>query len=72
MTRCQYCKMLTHSEDLIVYIKREEIDKVIELQSLKGWIPCYMYNGKPQDLGKFKCGDIWIHFRQILTDVDLE
>ncbi len=65
MTRCQHCDKLTHSEDLEVYFDIKDIDKVFELQSLEKWTPVYMYTYKPtqpNEYGKLKCGDIYIHF----------
>lgn len=68
MTRCQHCQKLTHSEDLIVYFKREDYEKVEELQRLINWTPKYLYDNlektksPPEEYGKLKCGDIYIHF----------
>lgn len=68
MGRCQHCKKLTHSEDLIVYYDVADHDKVFELTRLKDWIPAFQYfqfdkNLVPSEYGKLKCGDIYIHFR---------
>ena len=72
MTRCQHCKKLTHSENLIVEYDSKDHDKVFELASLEGWVPFYMYNRDylqiTNEYGKLKCGDIWIHFRGKLPD----
>ena len=68
MTRCQHCKKLTHSEHLYVTYKIDDFDKVHELMSLIGFTPKYMYhdeelkNSSPNEYGKLKCGDIYIHF----------
>ena len=68
MTRCQHCKKLTHSEDLNVYFKKEDVDKVFELEELEKWTPKYLYsqselsNSPLEEFGKLKCGDIYIHF----------
>lgn len=68
MTRCQHCKKLTHSQDLIVYYDANDHDKVFELISLENWTPRYMYSRvdgvPPEEYGKLKCGDIYIHFRE--------
>lgn len=67
MTRCQHCKKLTHSIDLVVEYEIEDQDKVFELTSLEDWKPKYLYSNfeaiPPEEYGKLKCGDIWIHFR---------
>jgi hypothetical protein len=64
LSRCQYCNKLTHSEDLFVEYDISDQGKVVELASLIGWIPFYMYSGKNSspEYGKLKCGDIYIHF----------
>lgn len=68
MSRCQHCKKLTHSEDLYVFFKREDLEKIYELLRLINWTPKYMYdkedleNSSPNEYGKLKCGDIYIHF----------
>ena len=64
MTRCQHCDRLTHSEHLYVYFDHKDLDKVFELQSLECWTPGYMYDNRssPSEMGKLKCGDIYIHF----------
>ena len=68
MSRCQHCNKLTHSEDLYVTYKAEDAEKVCELMSLKDWTCKYTYRGialaqsSPNEFGKLKCGDIYIHF----------
>ena len=68
MTRCQHCNKLTHSEDLDVYYAIEDQEKIHELIDLSNWTCKYMYNkndkrmNNPNEYGKLKCGDIYIHF----------
>lgn len=68
MTRCQHCKKLTHSQDLYVFYKQEDFEKVYELIGLSNWTLKYMYDlnelekSSPSEYGKLKCGDIYIHF----------
>ena len=67
MSRCQHCNKLTHSEDLYVRVKNEDLIKVMELQNLLDWIPVWNYGSKPaaispSEYGKLRCGDIYIHF----------
>ena len=70
MTRCQHCKKLTHSADLYVKFDVEDMDKIHELQSLQHWTSAFQYyfNDNPLEIGKLKCGDIYIHF--IAKEVD--
>jgi len=65
MSRCQHCNKLTHSEDLIVEYEIKDQDKVYELTNLENWTPAYMYahNPSPNEYGKLKVGDIYIHFK---------
>jgi hypothetical protein len=66
MTRCQHCNKLAHSEHLVVEYDPGDHEKVFELSYLKDWKPVYLYTNpdvSPQEYGKLKCGDIWIHFR---------
>jgi hypothetical protein len=68
MSRCQHCNKLTHSEHLIVYYDPIDHEKVHELSSLQNWTSSYMYmHGDPyfcpNEFGKLKCGDIYVHFR---------
>lgn len=65
MTRCQHCNKLTHSHHLNVYVNSNDMDKVVELQSLIDWTTAYMYANKstdPREYGTLKCGDIILHF----------
>lgn len=63
LSRCKHCNKLTHSEDLSVEFAIIDMDKIIELQSLKDWTPAYMYIANDRnEIGKLKCGDIYIHF----------
>ncbi len=64
MARCQYCKKLTHSEDVNVYFDISDIEKIQELQSLEKWSPAYMQMNSPPRtlLGTLKCGDIYVNF----------
>jgi hypothetical protein len=62
MTRCQHCAKLTHGEHLYVEYDSQDADKIIELATLKNWIAGYQYDNQPTEIGKLKCGDIWIHF----------
>jgi hypothetical protein len=64
MTRCQHCKKLTHSEDLYVKFDIKDMDKIYELHSLQHWTPSFQYyfHDNPLEIGKIKCGDIYIHF----------
>ena len=71
MARCQHCNKLTHSEHLNVYFNVEDMDKIHEVMSLQDWTPAYMYSQSlpsPEEIGKLKCGDIWIHFKAINKD----
>jgi hypothetical protein len=66
MSRCQHCKKLIDSEDLIVEYDIEEHDKVFELTRMDSWIPVYKYSDRDtprEEYGKLKVGDIYIHFR---------
>ncbi len=74
MSRCQHCNKLTHSEDLNVFFNIEDFEKVNELYSLRAWTSRYLYanDGPPEEIGKLKCGDIWIHFLCIPKKDDLE
>lgn len=68
MTRCPHCKKITHSEDLIVYYDIADQDKICELVQMADWTPPYLYSRNdehfiPNEYGKLKCGDIYIHFR---------
>jgi hypothetical protein len=66
MSRCQHCNKLTHSEDLIVEYAPTDHDKVFELSTLLAWKSKWQYldeNAPPNEFGKLRCGDIWIHFR---------
>ena len=63
MSRCQHCNKLTHSEDLIVEYDSKDQGKINELMSLEFWQSAYLYMpDEPEEMGKLKCGDIWIHF----------
>lgn len=65
MSRCQHCKKLTHSEDLIVEFDAKDLEKVRELREMETWFSPYQYaneDTKKEEIGKLKCGDIWIHF----------
>ena len=67
MGRCQHCNKLTHSEDLIVEYLPEDQEKVDELRNSENWVSTYNYTNPsaypPNEYGKLKVGDIWIHFR---------
>lgn len=67
MARCQHCKKLTHSEDLIIYYDIEDQEKVNELTVLTNWTSVYMYSihsaHNSGEYGKLQCGDICIRFR---------
>lgn len=68
MSRCQHCHKLTHSEHVIVYYDIKDVDKIYELLSLQNWTGTYMYHKDDpylsrSELGKLKCGDIYVHFR---------
>ena len=68
MTRCQHCNKLTHSEHVDVHYSIEDQEKIHELIDLENWTCKYMYNkndermNNPNEYGKLKCGDIYIHF----------
>jgi hypothetical protein len=65
MTRCQHCNKLTHSEDVWVEYDIKDHEKITELQSLVGWKSPWEYWNKdypPNEVGKLKCGDIYLHF----------
>ncbi len=75
MSRCQHCKKLTHSEDLIVEYDSIDHDKVYELLNLEGWTSKYEYQDPDDPMfkdksiyGKLKCGDIYIHFKMRKND----
>jgi hypothetical protein len=63
MTRCQHCKKLTHSEHMNVYFDIEDMDKIREFQELEQWRPALAYEAEdPNEIGKMKIGDIFLHF----------
>lgn len=66
MARCQHCKKLTHSEHLYVEYDVSQQNQVDELSESLGWKPSSEYilssQVKPNEYGRLKCGDIYIHF----------
>ncbi len=76
MSRCQHCKKLTHSEDLNVYYHPKDQEKVYELTSMRDWTSKFAYAqyddrlNDPNEYGKLKVGDIYIHFIAIKESQD--
>lgn len=72
MSRCQHCNMLTHSEDLYVYVDVKDVDKIDELMRDKDYVPAYQYNSKiPEEFGYLKKCDIKIRFLMMKSeDID--
>ena len=63
MSKCQHCNKLTHSEHLNVFFDLKDYDKIEELMTLAEWHSDYHYkSNNPEEIGKLKCGDIYIHF----------
>lgn len=64
MSRCQYCKKLTHSVDMYVKFNVKDMDFIYELRRSIDWTACFMYTAeaKPKEIGMLKHGDIYIHF----------
>ncbi len=71
MSRCQHCNKLTHSQHIKVYFEIEEFEKITELYELKEWIPAYMYDSSRDEIGKLKCGDMWIHFCVLIKNAEI-
>lgn len=65
MTRCQHCDKLTHTEHMYVEFYENDMDKVYELRRLIDWDDKFIYQHMgihPNEYGRLKCGDIYIHF----------
>jgi hypothetical protein len=68
VSRCQHCGKLTHSQHVYVSYKKEDADKIYELSQLEKWTPQWqytsdeLYESSPNEYGKLKCGDIYVHF----------